>query len=100
MLSSLLLPHNAQMRLTIVTLGDSVLDSSALRKVRNLSPILVWIGAGAEGAAGILCGSVLGWICPGKGILVTILTLHVLCFCYGSEEGRGMWRWGWTSLKV
>lgn len=68
-------------RLTIIALGDAILNSPALREVRNLSPVLVWIGAGTEGAAGIVCGSILGRSCSGKGILVIILTLHILGLC-------------------
>jgi hypothetical protein len=61
---------------TIVTLGNPVLNSSALGKIWYLCPVLVWVCARAKGAAGIVCGRVLGRSCPGEGVLVAILTLH------------------------
>ena len=39
------------MRLTIVALGDAVLDASPLGEVWDLGPVLIRVRAGAEGAA-------------------------------------------------
>lgn len=37
--------------LTIVALGDTVLNAATLCEIRDLGPVLVWVGVGTECAA-------------------------------------------------
>lgn len=39
-------------QLTVVSLSDTVLNSAALSKIRDLGPIFIGIGRTAEGTAG------------------------------------------------
>lgn len=42
--------------LTVIALGNSVLDASSLCQVGNFGPVLVCIGIGAESTAGAVAG--------------------------------------------
>ncbi len=43
---------------TVVALGNAVLDASSLGQIRDLGPVLVWVGAGTEGTARAMTGRV------------------------------------------
>lgn len=62
--------------LTIIALGDSVLNPPAFGKVRYLGPILIRIGTGAESAAGTICGGELRRAMVRRSIWIAVLALH------------------------
>ena len=43
-------------RLTVIALGNSVLDASPLRQIRNFGPVLIRVGIGAECATRAVAG--------------------------------------------
>ena len=65
-----------QALLTVITLSDSVLNSSAFCQIRYLGPVLIWIGTGTECAARTMWRRVL-WRCmSSRSIRIAVLTLH------------------------
>lgn len=60
--------------LTIIPLGNSVLDSPSLSKVWYLRPVLIRVCAGTEGTTGALCRVGRGG--AREGVWVTLLALH------------------------
>lgn len=75
--------------LTIIALGDSVLNPSAFGKVRYFGPILIRIGTGAESAAGTIWGGELRRAMARWSIRIAVLALHHV---YKDAEVNGVLR--------